>query len=105
VKAAVRSAVADSDIENAISHYVVEAAHVVDRFIDSLERAVAHIEKHPGTGSPRYAHELNIPQLRFWQLTSFPYALFYVEHDNHLDIVRLVHMSRDIPASLRDARD
>ena len=70
-------------------------------FIDALERAIAHIQRAPGTGSPRYAHELDIPALRFWRLSKFPYSLFYLEQEDHLLVIRLVHLSRDIPVSLQ----
>ncbi len=102
MKPAIRSALAGADIQSAVEFYVAETVQVAAAFIDELERATRHIESHPATGSPRYAHELNIPQLRFWPLRRFPFALFYIEHADHLDVIRCVHMSRDIPASLRD---
>lgn len=102
MKPAVRSALAEADIESSLTFYAAESAQLALEFIDALEHAARHIELHPGTGSPRYAHELNIPQLRYWPLKRFPFALFYIEHGNHLDVIRCVHMSRDIPASLRD---
>lgn len=103
MKPAIRSALAEGDIGAAVAFYLAEAAHRVDAFIDDLERATRHIESQPSSGSPRYAHELDIPRLRHWGLRRFPYALFYVEHADHLDVIRFVHTSRDIPASLRDA--
>ena len=102
MKAAIRSTLAQADIEAAIEHYLVEATHAIDGFIDALEKATVHIERSPATGSPRYAHELNLPRLRFWPLTRYPYALFYIEHDDHLDVIRVVHMSRDIPKALQE---
>lgn len=53
---------------------------------------------HPATGSPRYAHELNLPGLRCWSLARYPYLVFYVEHPDHIDVWRLLHGQRDIPA-------
>lgn len=102
MKPAIRSALAEADIESALDFYLAEAVQAAASFIDELERATGHIESNPATGSPRYAHELNIPRLRFWPLKRFPYALFYIEHVDHLDLIRCVHMSRDIPACLRD---
>lgn len=102
MKPAIRSALAEADIQSAIGFYQAEAAQVAASFIDELEHATRQIQAHPASGSPRYAHELNIPQLRFRPLRRFPYALFYVEHADHLDVIRCVHMSRDIPASLQD---
>lgn len=102
IKPALRSPQARADIENAIDYYVVEAPHRVDSFLDALEKATAHIQRATGTGSPRYAHELDMPDLRFWLLDKLPYGLFYLEHEDHLLVIRLVHMRREIPASLQD---
>jgi toxin ParE1/3/4 len=101
VKPATRSALADADIQSAVEFYLTESAALAGRFVGALEQATRHIEAHPASGSPRYAQELNLPQLRFWPLRRFPYALFYVEHSDHLDVIRCVHLRRDIPASLQ----
>lgn len=97
---AIRSAKAQADVEDALAYCLLEAPHMASRFLDSLEKAVAHVQRSPGTGSPRYAIELDMPGLRFWSLNKFPYALFYLEQDDQLLVLRLVHMSRDIPATL-----
>ena len=96
-----RSAQAQADIEAALAYYQSEAPHMAGNFLDALEKAVAHIERAPGTGSPRYAHALDIPGLRFRLVGKFPFALFYLEHEDCLLVIRLVHMSRDIPVSLQ----
>ncbi|MBS0214061.1 MAG: type II toxin-antitoxin system RelE/ParE family toxin [Proteobacteria bacterium] len=103
MKPAIRSERAEADIVAAVAFYLTEAAHMLDAFLDALERATGHIENHPASGSPRYAHELDIPQLRHWTLRRFPYAMFYIEHADHLDVIRIAHTSRDIPASLHEA--
>ena len=102
MKAAIRSALADSDIRAALQFYVQENVVLAGRFLDDLEKAIAHIEAHPASGSSRYSHELNIPQLKTWSLKRFPYVIFYIEHVDHLDVIRFVHERRDIPASLQD---
>lgn len=101
MKPAIRSQLAAQDIGQALDYYLAVAPATALKFVAALERASTHIETHPSSGSPRYAHELGIPQLRFWKLRGFPYALFYVEHDDHLDVIRCPHLQRDIPASLR----
>lgn len=54
-------------------------------FINALEQAYAHISRHPATGSPRYAQELNLPSLRTWPLARYPQFVFYVERTDHID--------------------
>jgi toxin ParE1/3/4 len=60
------------------------------------------MSRHPATGSLRYAHELDLPELRFWPLKRFPYLVFYVDHANHVDVWRILHGERDIPAWLNE---
>ena len=101
MKPAIRSEQAEQDIQHALDYHLGVSTQTASRFLDALEQAAAHIQTHPGSGSPRYAHELAIPQLRFWLLHGFPYALFYIEHHDHLDVIRLPHLQQDIPESLR----
>lgn len=46
---------------------------------------------------PRYAHELALPGLLYWPLRRYPYLVFYVERDDHVDVWRVLHGVRDIP--------
>lgn len=100
MKPAALSARAYADIQAALEFYIAEASHVAEDFVAALEKARAQIERQPGIGSPRYAHELDVPLLRHWSLSRFPYVLFYLEHDDHLFVVRILHLSRNLPASL-----
>lgn len=90
---------ANRDVEVAIEHYLSEDAELAAvGFIDALEQAYAHISRHPAIGSPRYAHELNLPGLRSWPLTRYPHLVFFVECKDHIDVWRVLHGKRDIPA-------
>lgn len=94
---------ANRDIEEAIDHYLGEAGETVALgFIDSLEQAYRHIARHPASGSGRYAHELGLPGLKFWPLKRYPFLVFYVESGSHIDVWRVLHAERDIPAWMRD---
>jgi toxin ParE1/3/4 len=91
--------VADQDIDEAINHYLgADASEAALDFIGELEKAHSHLCRQPASGSPRYAHELNLPGLRFWPLTRFPYLVFYFERDDAVDVWRVLHAQRDIPA-------
>lgn len=94
---------ANGDVEEALEHYLAEAnAKVAMRFIDELERAYKHIARHPLSGSPRYAHQLGLAELRFWRLRRYPYLIFYVECEDHIDVWRVLHEHRDIPLWMID---
>lgn len=54
-----------ADADDAIRYYLREAGpDVALGFIDGLEQAYTHLGRQLGTGSLRYAHELNLPGLR-----------------------------------------
>jgi toxin ParE1/3/4 len=57
--------------------------------------------EHPAAGSPRYTHELDLPGLRVWPVRRFPYLVFYVEGAEEIDVWRILHGRRDVPAWLR----
>lgn len=91
------------DVEMAIDHYLTESGgDTALNFISALERAYAFISKNPAAGSPRWAHELSLPCLRSWTLKGFPWLVFFVEHENHIDVWRVLNAKRDIPAWLVD---
>jgi toxin ParE1/3/4 len=92
---------ASRDVDEAVDYYLREAGvDVALGFVDSLETAYRHLSRHPQTGSPRYAHELDLPGLRMWPLKAYPYLIFYLEQPDHLDIWRVLHSQRDMPAWL-----
>ena len=103
-KPAIPRTLAKRDVDESVSYYLSEEAEQAALgFIDALERAYTHIGRHPATGSPRYAHELNLPGLRSWRLTRYPHIVFYVECADHVDVWRVLHGLKDIPAGLQDA--
>jgi toxin ParE1/3/4 len=94
---------AKQDAEEAIDYYLGESApDAALGFIDALERACNHIGRYPASGSSRYAHELNLPGLRFWPLQKYPHLIFYVERSDHVDVWRVLDGQRDIPAWMRE---
>lgn len=101
-KPAVPREQASRDIEEIVAYYLDEQAdQPALGFVDALEQAYAHISRRPATGSPRWAHELNLPGLRFWPLARYPYLVFFVECVEHIDVWRVLHSQRDIPAWMR----
>ena len=97
---------ANRDVDEAIEYYLREGSQrAALGFIDALERAYDQIGRHPATGSARHASELGLPGLRYWQLKGYPYLVFYVERDDQIDVWRVLHGQRDIPAWLREPKE
>lgn len=94
-------AVAEHDVEEAVAYYRGEAGPgTALGFVGALEAAITHLCDYPLIGSLRFAFELDIPDLRSWPLQRFPYLVFYVPDDDRIDIWRVLHARRDIPAFL-----
>ena len=94
-------ALAAADIDAAVDHYRQEAgSRTALDFIDALEVAINHLRHYPNSGSLRFAFELEISELRSWSLQKFPYLVFYLPQDDRIDIWRVLHARRDIPAHL-----
>jgi len=93
---------AKSDVDQAIEHYTSEAGEAVALgFVDAVEMAYRHIARHPASGTSRHAHELDLPGLKAWPLKRYPYLVFYADRENHIDVWRVLHAARDIPAWLQ----
>ena len=91
------------DVEAAVDHYLREAGpDVALGFIDALQSAYRAIADHPAAGSPRYAHELALPGLRSRALKRYPYLVFYIDRDDHVDVWRVLYAERDIPAWMQE---
>ncbi|WP_323017012.1 type II toxin-antitoxin system RelE/ParE family toxin [Castellaniella sp.] len=92
---------ARQDVEDALTYYLSETSErIALGFLDTLEHAYAHLAHFPETGSSRYAYELQLPGLRAWALGTYPYVIFYILADGNIDVWRILHASRDIPAWL-----
>jgi toxin ParE1/3/4 len=97
------SALAHDDMLQAAAHYLGEGStSVAIAFVTAIEQTLERVRAHPAAGSPRYAHELNLPGLRCRSVTGFPYLVFYRMEAGTVTVWRVLHAERDIPAHLRD---
>ncbi|WP_256999404.1 type II toxin-antitoxin system RelE/ParE family toxin [Microbacterium sp. SZ1] len=69
--------------------------------IVELQELSGRIAQFPSIGSPRFAVETGIEELRDLALRRFPYVVFYGEDSDVMRILRVRHHSHDIPAELR----
>jgi toxin ParE1/3/4 len=90
-------------IDEAIAHDQVEGGEPLAlRFIDALQQAFRRLGTQPGVGSLRYAYELGLDGLRAWPLRRFPFVVFYREQPAHIEVWRVLHAQRDLPAWTRE---
>ncbi len=92
-----------TDIRAAVHYYAQQAGEdIALGFIDAIQSAYRAIVARPATGSPLYGYELGIPGLRRQRLKRYPYLIFYIERDDHIDVWRVLHAQRDIPSRLQE---
>jgi toxin ParE1/3/4 len=92
---------ADHDVREAANYYTDTVdADTAFRFARAVNAVTDDISASPKLGSPRYAELANLPGLRNRKLRRFPEMIFYMEYDDHIEIVRVLHSARDIPSSL-----
>jgi toxin ParE1/3/4 len=85
------------------SHYAAEAdENVVEGFLAAVEHALDHVSHHPASGSLRYAHKTGVDGLRAWPMKRYPYVLLYIEQEDCVDVLRVLHDKRDIPSSMQE---
>lgn len=102
-KTVIRRQQAQRDIEHAAEHYFNDGDTPLEvRFLEALEVAVRYVAAHAASGSRRYADATHTPGVRFWPVKRFPYLVFYVERAAQVDVWRVLHDHRDLPAWLRE---
>ena len=99
-KPVIRRELADDDVNDAISYDASHSEQATLGLIDELERTYKLISAQPRIGSPRYGYELALPDLLFQKLDRYPYIIFDYRQEDHIDIWRVLHEKRDIPAHL-----
>jgi putative addiction module CopG family antidote len=75
-------------------------SRVAETLVLATEHALDQLERQPGLGSPILGKQLGIEALRTWRVTGFPLLWFYVERDDHLDVIRLLGERQDVLALL-----
>lgn len=99
-KPIIQSAKADADLKAATAYFQEESTALALKLLEQVAKVYEHISNSPGSGSLRYAEILDIDGLRYWPCQRFHYLVFYREHAKHIDILRILHAHRDIPAHM-----
>lgn len=93
---------ATADIDHAAAFLFDENPTAAVSFLDALEAAFGLLVERPGIGSPRYAQLLPGVTLRMWPVKGFPHLIFYLDRAGAIEVVRVLHGARDLPAILHD---
>jgi len=89
--------VALRDIEEAIDYCLRHAdKSYAGWFIRSLELTFRHISESPETGFAEHTRDLDLPGLKIWPPLPYPYVVFFVERETHIDVWRVLYAERKI---------
>jgi toxin ParE1/3/4 len=96
---------ATADIDHTAAFLFDENPVAAMSFLDAVETAFGLLVEQPGIGSPRYARLLPGVTLRMWPVQGFPHLIFYLDRAEAVEVLRVLHGARDIPAILLDETD
>lgn len=88
---------ARADIIRQFRYYLLDrqAPDAALRFLDSVEKTIGEVVRHPAAGAPRRMPAL--PGLRSWPVAGFDeIRVFYVATEQSVSIVRVLHGRRDL---------
>jgi toxin ParE1/3/4 len=85
-----------ADLESIWDFISVDQSGAADRVVEELFDACQHLASWPKTG--HFRPDLTDASVRFWPVK--PYLVVYRERGNSIEVVAILHGSRDIPTLL-----
>jgi toxin ParE1/3/4 len=86
-----------ADLADHAFYLAEDAPDVADRFIDAFEAAAERLSQMPHIGATYPTGNPALFGLRRWPLKGFEkYLIFYLVFEDAVDIVRIIHSSRDL---------
>lgn len=95
MKRVLKTPVAEADLEEIGIYIAQDDPDASDRLLDAIADKLALLAESPGIGRAR---EELAPGLRSFPVSS--YVVFYRSIDDGIDVIRVLHAARDIPAVL-----
>ena len=85
-----------------IALYIAQDSPVAaDRFVIAARRAYEFLVRFPRAGTPYRTQFPALRGLRSYRIREFPgYRVFYVPHPDDVEVLYVIHGSRDVPAVL-----
>ncbi len=80
-----------------------QLVEVAVRFLDEFDRAVRRLLHFPYLGRAWTTRDRNLRGLRRLTMTSFALSILYRSGKEALEILRVLHHSRDLPLELQDS--
>jgi toxin ParE1/3/4 len=76
---------------------------VAERFLATVEPTLDELARCPGKGSPKHFRSRKLAGLRSWSLPGFRnYLILYRAIEGGIEVLAVVHGSRNLPRVLKD---
>ena len=96
--------IASEEIAEAAEYIAEDNVDAANRFLDAVERTIERL-----TSAPKLGRVMNFgleTEIRMWFVESFHNCLiFYVARSDEVDILRMIHSSRDYRRIMTDEED
>jgi toxin ParE1/3/4 len=94
---------ASVDIDEQFAYIAANNFDAALRFFDAARQTFSQLAQMPGLGSLYNIENPRLVGLRRWAVRGFDkHLIFYVERDEYIEIVRLLHAARDLPEVLAE---
>ena len=92
-----RREVALADLADHAFYLAQDDPDLADRFLDAFEQAAERLSQIPYIGVAYTLHNPTLFGLRRWPIKGFEkFLIFYLVFDDAVDIIRILHTSRDL---------
>jgi toxin ParE1/3/4 len=93
---------ATRDLDETASFIAQDSPDAAFRFLEAAERAFGQLAGTPGLGGVWETDDPRLAGLRVWPIPGFEkYLVFYRPADDGIEVIRVLHGSRDIDSLLR----
>jgi toxin ParE1/3/4 len=91
------------DLVDCAEHLAEDNEAIAIAFIDSFDNSVERLRQFPNIGTTCRFRSLELQGLRRWFVQGYEkYLIFYCINNDTLEVLRLLHSSRDIEAALQE---
>lgn len=88
---------AERDIEEAFVYVAEDNIDVGVYFLVAIEESIEYLADFPFIGNQRDYKNPRFQNIRMWRVKGYPnYLIFYLVTDDRIEIIRMVHSSRDL---------
>lgn len=90
---------AEVDIEQIAQGIAIQRPRIADRFLNAVDRSLKRLRDLPYLGVPWETEATELQGMRLWVVAGFPnHLVFYRPTASGIEVIRVVHGSRDLDA-------